>query len=45
MKAYGIGLIILLAAFVTSLYPAYLNYNYIMNPPKIKMNITQDMKN
>lgn len=34
MKAYGIGLIILLAAFVISLYPTYINYNYIMNPPQ-----------
>ena len=40
MKAYGIGLIILLAAFVISLYPTYINYNWIMNQPK-----TQDEYN
>jgi len=33
MKAYGIGLIILLAAYAISLYPTFINYNFVMNPP------------
>jgi disulfide bond formation protein DsbB len=33
MKAYGIGLIILLIAFAISIYPAYISYNILANPP------------
>jgi glucan phosphoethanolaminetransferase (alkaline phosphatase superfamily) len=40
MKAYGIGLIILLAAFAISLYPAYINYNWIMNQPTTQAEYT-----
>jgi uncharacterized membrane-anchored protein len=41
MKPYGIGLIILLAAYLISLYPTYINYNYIMNPPTNQAEYTE----
>jgi uncharacterized membrane-anchored protein len=34
MKAYGIGLVILLIAFVVSTYTVYVSYKWISNPPK-----------
>lgn len=33
MKPYGIGLIILLVAFAISIYPTYVSYNMLANPP------------
>jgi hypothetical protein len=33
MKPYGIGLIIILIAFAIGIYPAYVSYNDLANPP------------
>jgi hypothetical protein len=33
MKPYGIGLVIILIAFVIGTYTAYVSYNYLANPP------------
>ena len=33
MKAYGIGLIILLIAFAMGVYAAYISYKWTSNPP------------
>jgi multisubunit Na+/H+ antiporter MnhB subunit len=33
MRAIGIGLIILLIAFAVSMYPSYVNYRFVTNPP------------
>jgi hypothetical protein len=33
MKPYGIGLVIILIAFVMGTYTAYVSYNFLANPP------------
>ena len=33
MKPYGIGLVIILIAFVIGTYTAYVSYNFLVNPP------------
>ena len=33
MKAYGIGLIILLVAFAIATYSTYVSYKWVLNPP------------